>query len=154
MTFCENLRRVMKDRSCKAKELAEKTGITETMLRHYLNRTERREPTFNNLKAIAYALNVSCDELLGYNVPATPETFCLQRGLTCTPLDGKIVIDCDRRVLRKQVIVDINDFPEIAEKAKREAAPYVAYVEAAAFLLLAGLDEGLTEGAKDYAVRN
>ena len=154
MTFCENLRRVMKDRSCKAKELAEKTGITETMLRHYLNRTERREPTFNNLKAIAYALNVSCDELLGYNVPATPETFCLQRGLTCTPLDGKIVIDSDRRVLRKQVIVDINDFPEIAEKAKREAAPYVAYVEAAAFLLLAGLDEGLTEGAKDYAVRN
>ena len=154
MTFCENLRRVMKDRSCKAKELAEKTGIKETMLRHYLNRTERREPTFNNLKAIAYALNVSCDELLGYNVPASTETFCSQHGLTHTLLDGKIMIDCDRRVLRKQVIVDINDFPIIAEKAKREAAPYVAYIEAAAFMFIAGLDEGLTEGAKDYAVRN
>lgn len=154
MTFCENLRRIMKDRSCKAKALAEKTGITETMLRHYLNRTEQREPTFNNLKALAYALNVSCDELLGYIVPATPETFCIQHGLTCTPLDGKIMIDSNRRVLRKQVIVDTDDFPEIAEKAKREAAPYVAYIEAAAFMFIAGLDEGLTEGAKDYAVRN
>ncbi len=112
--------------------------------------TEKEE----TLVTLANVLGVTMDELLAYTVPATPETFCIQHGLTCTPLDGKIMIDSNRSVLRKQVIVDIDDFPDIAEKAKKEAAPYVAYIEAAAFIFIAGLDEGLTEGAKDYAVRN
>ncbi|MEW6489580.1 MAG: helix-turn-helix transcriptional regulator [Thermodesulfobacteriota bacterium] len=61
--FPAKLRAAREARGLSQAELAEKTGLQPSAVSHF--ETERRSPSFDNLKRLADALTVSTDYLLG-----------------------------------------------------------------------------------------
>ena len=61
--FGERLRRARENRELNQTELAAKTGLQPSAIGHF--EKERRKPSFANIRALAKALNVTSDYLLG-----------------------------------------------------------------------------------------
>lgn len=61
--FPERLRRVREERGLSQAQLADRTKLQPSAISHF--ETGRRAPSFDNLRVLADALNVSTDELLG-----------------------------------------------------------------------------------------
>lgn len=62
MNFKENLKRIMKERDIKNIDLANKIGISRSVITNYLQGT--KEPRFETLEKIKNALACSYDDLL------------------------------------------------------------------------------------------
>lgn len=78
MKFNEQLRAVLKQKGMTQKLLAEKAGITESAISHYL--AGDRFPRSRTIARIAGALNISVDTLLGTKQD-TPEAEIKQAGV-------------------------------------------------------------------------
>ncbi len=63
--FARQLRKIMKENKITQKELAEKIGITQTMISHWL--VGIKNPTLTSLKKISSALNVPISYLIDEN---------------------------------------------------------------------------------------
>ena len=63
--FCENLTKILKERSISQYRLSRDTLVSQGALSDYLS--GKREPSAKNLQKIAEYLNVSVDFLLGRN---------------------------------------------------------------------------------------
>ena len=63
MTFGEKLRHVRLLRELNQTELAAKTGLLPSAIGHF--EKGRRKPSFENLRRLAKALNITSDYLLG-----------------------------------------------------------------------------------------
>ena len=63
MGLSENIQELLEARSMSRRELAEASGLTEAAISRYITGT--REPKSISLSAIAKALDVTSDELLG-----------------------------------------------------------------------------------------
>lgn len=63
MTLGERIQSLLEARGMTRKELAEASGLTEAAISRYVNGT--RNPKSISISAIAKALNVTSDELLG-----------------------------------------------------------------------------------------
>lgn len=61
------------------KELAEKAGITEAAMSHYIKGTRCPRPSV--LAKLADLLNCSVDYLIGGNVDSTNDVFCKMKSL-------------------------------------------------------------------------
>lgn len=62
--FASNLKSLMKYQNINQVELADKTGLTNVMINHYIH--ERKMPTVCSIVNISYALNVNVDELIDF----------------------------------------------------------------------------------------
>ncbi len=62
-TFAERLRKIRDDRDLSQSELARLAGMQPSAIAHF--EANRRKPSFDNVRALAKALNVSADYLLG-----------------------------------------------------------------------------------------
>jgi transcriptional regulator with XRE-family HTH domain len=69
-TFPEILRRTRDDKGLSQSDLAEKAGMQPSAISHF--EAGRRSPSFDNLKRLADALNVTIDFLLGREKEAKP----------------------------------------------------------------------------------
>lgn len=87
--FTQNLKRLRESHGLTRQELADMAGISSAAIGYY--ETGKREPQASTLIAIATALHVSVDDLLGYHVDdfdkaatlfheATGETATLKMG--------------------------------------------------------------------------
>lgn len=61
--FSDRLRNIREDKGLSQAGLAEKAGLQPSAVSHFEN--NRRSPSFDNLRALADALGVSTDHLLG-----------------------------------------------------------------------------------------
>ena len=61
--FADRLRRARKARNLNQTELAKDTGLQPAAIGHF--EANRRKPSFANIRALAKALNISSDYLLG-----------------------------------------------------------------------------------------
>jgi transcriptional regulator with XRE-family HTH domain len=80
--FAKRLKEMREMRGLSQAELAKKTRLQPTAISHF--ETQGRAPSFDNLRRLADALNVSTDYLIGRVATATmagPETDNLFRGL-------------------------------------------------------------------------
>jgi transcriptional regulator with XRE-family HTH domain len=80
--FSKRLKEVREVRGLSQAELAKKTRLQATAISHF--ETGARAPSFDNLRRLADALNVSTDYLIGRSndlAMAGPETDSLFRGL-------------------------------------------------------------------------
>jgi transcriptional regulator with XRE-family HTH domain len=80
--FPERLRAERERRGLSQAELGEKTGLQPSAVSHF--ETGRREPSFDNLRALADALKVSTDYLMGRDAtpsPAGPKAAQMFRNL-------------------------------------------------------------------------
>lgn len=67
--FSDRLRQARERRGFSQAQLAEKAGLQPTAISHFEN--GRRSPSFDNLRALADALNVATDDLLGRSTKST-----------------------------------------------------------------------------------
>ncbi len=66
--FAERLRYARENlRGLKQAQLAEKTGLPATSISHFENPDGTRKPSFDNLRLLANALEVTTDYLLGFS---------------------------------------------------------------------------------------
>ena len=83
MEFKEKLKEIMDQRGMVQQELAEVSGLPQATISHFLN--GRRKPSFDNIKRLSEALNVSADYLLGTSTKlqssSSPELNVLFRNL-------------------------------------------------------------------------
>lgn len=79
--FSDRLRSAREDRKLKQQELAEKAGLPATTISHF--ESGSRKPSFDNLKRLATALDVSTDYLLGLaeNAEAPAHAYRIARHL-------------------------------------------------------------------------
>src|SRR5438445_13452744 len=69
-SFGEKLRKIREDKGLSQAELANKAGFQPSAISHF--ESDRRSPSFDNLKKLADALSVTIDYLLGREtVPAS-----------------------------------------------------------------------------------
>ena len=151
MGFTENLNRIMKEKKLKVPALSKLSGITVRTLTSYTQGT-RKAPQ-DKLEALALALHVTTDELIG--LPAapkagknkkaspgrsalegiTPEMFCSQfteGSLTHETLaDGSIRLHSTLAIRTGDVIIDGSEFSRIVKEAKEKAASLCKQIEAA-----------------------
>lgn len=73
MNFAERLRQLMMEKNFNQKQLSELTHITEASMSKYLKGT--RTPRADVILALATALNVSTDELLGNDIQTQTTAF-------------------------------------------------------------------------------
>ncbi|MGN0143244.1 MAG: helix-turn-helix domain-containing protein, partial [Roseburia sp.] len=93
-TFCENVQILLEDRNISQKDFASMLNIAKTTLNGYIK--SNHEPDFETVKAMARALNVSTDCLLGYTSPLVPssrELLLIERLRQLTPEQRNIVYD-------------------------------------------------------------
>lgn len=70
--FAENLKRIISQRGTTQRELANKLGVTETTVSRYVTIGPKgRTPNVESLVALAQALNVGLDTLVGVEPPAS-----------------------------------------------------------------------------------
>lgn len=77
--FPSRLRRAMKSKGIKQKDLAKKAGLNESTLSNYLS--GKRHATDKNMYALATALNVDIRWLMGYrdDVGDAPDKITIER---------------------------------------------------------------------------
>ncbi len=63
INFSDRLRELRKQREMTQASLAQKAGLHHSAIAHF--ETHRRKPSFNNLSALAKALNITVDNLMG-----------------------------------------------------------------------------------------
>lgn len=68
--FASNLEQDMRQKRCSQKDLAKYSGLSEAAISMYLNR--RRMPTMKAVINIAYALDLSLNDLLDYGEMIDP----------------------------------------------------------------------------------
>jgi transcriptional regulator with XRE-family HTH domain len=68
-TFGTRLKRIREDRELSQSELAREAGMQPSAIAHF--EADRRKPSFDNVRALAKALQVSADYLLGTGETAT-----------------------------------------------------------------------------------
>lgn len=69
LTFASRLRHIRDDRQLSQSELARLAGMQPSAIAHF--EADRRKPSFDNVRALAKALDVSADYLLGENEATT-----------------------------------------------------------------------------------
>lgn len=79
-TFPDRLRAAREKRDLSQSELARKVGMQPSAIAHFEG--DRRKPSFDNIRVLAQALNVSADYLLGSEAGAT--AFRNEENLTDT----------------------------------------------------------------------
>jgi transcriptional regulator with XRE-family HTH domain len=67
--FSDRLRRAREERGLSQAQLGEKAGLQAAAISHFEN--GRRSPSFDNLRALADALNIATDDLLGRTTKTT-----------------------------------------------------------------------------------
>lgn len=67
--FGERLRAIRENRELSQSDLARLAGMQPSAIAHF--EADRRKPSFHNVRALAKALNVSADYLLGSNTATT-----------------------------------------------------------------------------------
>jgi transcriptional regulator with XRE-family HTH domain len=67
--FGERLRAIRENRELSQSDLARLAGMQPSAIAHF--EADRRKPSFHNVRALAKALNVSADYLLGSNAATT-----------------------------------------------------------------------------------
>lgn len=136
MGFTENLNRIMKEKKLKVPALSALSGISIRALTSY-TQGQRKAPQ-DKLEALARALHVSTDELIG--LPAAPEslkpeTFCSQfaeGSLTHEKLtDGSIRLHSTLAIRAGDVVISGSEFAGIVQEAQKKAAPLCKEIEAA-----------------------
>ena len=73
MTFADNLKKAIENAGINMTVLANETGITYNMIKKYCY--GQAEPTVSYALKMAKALNVSIDELLGYEASGAKDMF-------------------------------------------------------------------------------
>ena|SRR3569833_32354 len=68
-SFGARLRKIREDRGLSQSELARQAGMQPSAIAHF--EADRRKPSFDNAKALAQALEISADYLLGSNQATT-----------------------------------------------------------------------------------
>lgn len=63
MRFCENLRKLRKNRNMSQTDLAKRSGLQPCAISHY--ECGRRAPSLSNFRELVITLGVPADELLG-----------------------------------------------------------------------------------------
>lgn len=97
--FVINIKRISKEKNLTQKELSQITGIGEKSMSRYF--TGASSPNLLSLVAIADALGVSCDELLGRNdVDATIRQAIQNEDI-------------------KHIVLELDKDPELLEKFKK-----------------------------------
>lgn len=69
MTFSKRLKEAREKRELNQSELARRANLQPSAIAHF--ESDRRKPSFDNIRALAKALNVSADYLLGSEAGAT-----------------------------------------------------------------------------------
>ena len=62
--FGDNLVSLLKETRMSRRELADEIGVSEAMISYYINK--RKMPSFKILLRMAYAFNISLDELVDF----------------------------------------------------------------------------------------
>ena len=94
MSFGENLQFLLEERDITQKDFASMLNIARTTLNGYIK--SNHEPDFETVKAMAGALHVSTDCLLGYTSPDTPtskEFMLINKLRQMTPEQRNIIYD-------------------------------------------------------------
>lgn len=68
-TFGARLKRIREQRGLSQSDLAKKAGMQPSAIAHF--EADRRKPSFDNARALANALDISADYLLGTNEATT-----------------------------------------------------------------------------------
>lgn len=68
-TFAERLKKIRDDRDLSQSDLARLAGMQPSAIAHF--EADRRKPSFENVRALAKALSVSADYLLGMGAATT-----------------------------------------------------------------------------------
>ena len=157
--FTENLNRIMKEKKLKVPALSELSGISVRALTSY-TQGQRKAPQ-DKLEALARALHVSTDELIG--LPAAPEslkpeTFCSQfaeGSLTHEKLaDGSIRLHSTLAIRTGDVVIDGSEFPGIVQEAQKKAAPLCKEIEAAMVMETAAATAEVKAGRWDEKAKD
>ena len=123
MGFQENLRRYREATRLTAKDFAKKAGIGYNTYVNYEN--SGVEPKYDTLIKLAAALNVTTDQLLGYDYSPTDKSISLCRALGVTAIKGDGFVDVPAYNLDGLAPDVFNAFVEYAhEKALPSAAPH------------------------------
>ena len=123
MGFQENLRRYREATRLTAKDFAKKAGIGYNTYVNYEN--SGVEPKYDTLIKLAAALNVTTDQLLGYDYSPTDKSISLCRALGVTAVKGDGFVDVPAYNLDGLAPDVFNAFVEYAhEKALPSAAPH------------------------------
>lgn len=94
MTFGENLQNLLEERDISQKDFASMLNIAKTTLNGYIKSNHERD--FKTVMAMADALHVSTDCLLGYtstSAPTSKELLFLERLRQLPPEQRNIVYD-------------------------------------------------------------
>lgn len=105
-SFGDRLRKAREEKKLTQGELADKTGFQPSAISHF--ESNRRSPSFDNLKKLADALNVSLDYLLGRSAPPT----------IAGPVAEKLFRDFQQMSAEDQD--DLSNFAEILAKKNRK----------------------------------
>lgn len=65
--FGDNLVSLLRETKMTRRELADEIGVSEAMISYYINK--RKIPSFKILLRMAYAFNISLDELVDFGEP-------------------------------------------------------------------------------------
>ncbi|MBO5522198.1 MAG: helix-turn-helix transcriptional regulator [Roseburia sp.] len=94
MAFGDNLLELLEERDISQKEFASMINIAKTTLNGYIK--NKHEPDFKTVRAMASALNVSTDYLLGHpqsSILSKQETLLLERLRRMSPEQQSIIFD-------------------------------------------------------------
>ncbi len=120
-TFAQSLKKLLEKRGMTQRTLAEKLGTTEVTVSRYTS--GQRTPNVETTVAIAEVLNVSIDQLVGYEAPAAPRqspdvTILLSCYAKASAADRSVLWSLmDRYMTTEQHIVI-----ETMQKAEQDAA--------------------------------
>lgn len=110
-TFSENLSKIMEDRGISQKWLAEASNTTEATISRYANNVHK--PTLDIVIAIAQALGVSVDYLVGFSPLPSPQ------GSYTT--DELLLVKCYRRASNRDQNLVWGILQEYARSPEEEA---------------------------------
>ncbi len=68
-TFGQRLKKIREERGLNQSELGKRAGMQPSAIAHF--EADRRKPSFDNARALAKALDISADYLLGTNTATT-----------------------------------------------------------------------------------
>lgn len=92
-TFADRLKKIRDDRELSQSDLARKAGMQPSAIAHF--EAGRRKPSFDNVRALARALDVSADYLLGTGGATTAfrdenKLSSKDRGVIQSVIDGMV----------------------------------------------------------------
>lgn len=167
--FTENLNRIMKEKRLKVPALSKLSGISVRALTSY-TQGQRKAPQ-DKLEALARALHVSTDELIGLSAAPespkpepfspegiTPETFCsrfAEGSLTHEAMtDGSIRLHSTLAIRTGDVVIGGSEFAGTVQEAQKKAAPLCKEIEAAILMETAAATAEVKAGRWDEKAKD